>query len=178
MNTLKVIGQFALAFVIIVGLVAGAIIVFSFGVTASVVVAPWIYSLAGYLLVLNIIALFFAVAPSLRIHVGNILYLSSYVYGLSTWIFGLIVTLSLWGLIALLIGLFLGGIGVVPIGMLAAVFNGRWDLFWSLIGLTVLTYSTRFISVLLIENANNDGEYIEADTGNKDKDNRSWKDIE
>jgi hypothetical protein len=63
--------------------------------------------------------------------------------------YGLLITMSLWGVVAVIIGLVLGGVGVVPIGMVACVFNGEWLTLTVLLIGTVLTILSRFISLRL-----------------------------
>ena len=110
-----------------------------------------------------------------------IIYISSYVYGLSAWIYGLAVTLALWGWIAVIIGLFLGGVGVVPIGMLAAIFNGHWGIFWTLFLTVALTYGARIIGYALANNADSQNENRNDDVIDiepDDDDKRTWGDLE
>jgi len=51
---------------------------------------------------------------------------SSYLFETIFFAFPCIATVQLWGYGALLIGLFLAGVSVVPIAFLAAVFHGAW----------------------------------------------------
>lgn len=180
MEALKSIGGAILGIIIFIGVLISSILLFTLGVKASVVIAPYIYLLAGILFLLNIITLLSAIIPNARRVAGWILFISSYVYGLATWIYGLFVTLSLWGVVAIIIGLFLGGVGVVPIGMLAAMFNGQWGVFFTLLILVILTYGTRMIGSSLTENYERrsleDDDIIEIEAENENK--RSWKDIE
>jgi len=167
-----------LGIIIFVGLIIVAVLLFTLGVKASIVIAPYVYLVAGILFFFNIITLLCAISPAARGIAGLILYVSSYVYGLATWIYGLLVTLSLWGVVALVIGLFLGGVGVVPIGMLAAIFNGKWDIFFTLLVLIILTYGTRLISAAFMESYEKhqrDAEIIDVEPIEAQ---RSWKDLE
>lgn len=178
MDTLKSIGTTVLGIAIFIAIILGAVLLFTLGVTASAVIAPYIYFVASTLFVINIFTLLVAIVPSTRGVAGIILYVSSYVYGLATWIYGLFVTLSLWGVLAIIIGLLLGGVGVVPIGMLASLFHGRWDIFFTLLILTLLVYGTRVIAALLInsnEQYNTSKNIIEL---KPEEDKRKWKDLE
>ena len=74
----------------------------------------------------------------------------SFVFGLTAWFFGLLLTYSLWGVIAVIIGLFILGIGVVPIGMLAALVNGMWPELGFLVLAVVLTFGCRAFAAFLI----------------------------
>ena len=65
-------------------------------------------------------------------------------FGFTLWVWGLLLTYDLWGAIAVLVGLVLLGVGVVPIAMLATLFKGMWLTLGELVLLTVLTFGTRF----------------------------------
>ena len=181
MSALKAIGGVILGIVIFLGISLAAILFFIFGTAIAFHIAPFIYWLSGILLVIDIIALFAAITYPARVVSGVILYISSYVFGLATWIYGLAVTLSLWGFLAVIIGLFLGGVGVVPIGMLAAIFHGKWDIFLTLLVMTVVTFVTRIIGMLLAENStknNVDTQHSNVIDIQPEEDERTWKDIE
>jgi hypothetical protein len=70
--------------------------------------------------------------------------IASYVLGITVWMWALLLTLALWGGWAVLIGLFMFGVGVVPIAMLATLFKGMWSILAQLVVLTALTFGTRF----------------------------------
>lgn len=183
MQALKSIGNFVLGIVIFVGIIVATVLLFTLGAKLAFTIQPFINWLAGILFLINIVVLLIAIAPKARGWAGLIIYISSYVYGLGTWIFGLAVTLAFWGWIAVIIGLLLGGVGVVPIGMLASIFNGRWDIFWTLLISVVLTYGARLIGALLVSSSENqtdnaekyNDEIIDVEPV---KHNRTWKDIE
>lgn len=79
----------------------------------------------------------------LRGFTGTVIFLSSYLFGLICWLTGFVVTYSLWGAWAVILGiLFLGG-GIVPIGMVASLFKGEWQMLVLLFILIVLTFGTR-----------------------------------
>jgi membrane protein len=153
MEILESIGGVLLGIAFFVGSIIALILFFTVGATVGVTILPFVSWLTGILFAVNIIALLIAISRKTRGVVGIIIFLSSYVYGLQTWIIGLLVTLTLWGWIAVIIGLFIGGIGVVPIGMAAAIFNGRWSIFFVLLINVILTYGTRIIGGTLAESA-------------------------
>jgi hypothetical protein len=74
---------------------------------------------------------------------------SSFVFGLFLWMFGLIVTMSLWGILAVVAGLMLFGVGVVPIGMVASLFKGEWMMLVTLVVGLAVTLGTRFFALWL-----------------------------
>ncbi len=184
MQALRSIGSTLLGIVIFVGIIIATVLLFTLGARLAFTIQPFINWLAGVLFIINIVALIVAIAPKARGWSGLIIYISSYVYGLGTWIFGLAVTLALWGWIAVIIGLLLGGVGVVPIGMLAAILNGEWGIFWTLFISLALTYGARLIGTLLVSSAENQPHYDGDDVSDDVIDiepgthKRTWKDIE
>ena len=181
MNTLKSIGGTLLGIAIFIGVIIATVLFFAVGSKVAFTIAPFINWLAGILFAINLLLLLFAVIPKARGIVGLIIYVSSYVYGLSAWIYGLAVTLALWGWVAVIIGLFLGGVGVVPIGMLAAIFNGHWDIFLTLLLTIVLTYGTRIIGYALANSTDSRSEEIKDDVIDiePEKDTkRTWGDLD
>jgi hypothetical protein len=80
--------------------------------------------------------------PSRPFAAGAIL-IASYVFGATVWIDALLVTKVLWGTAAVVVGLLIAGVGIVPVGILAALFNAAWAQFWDLLVLTALTYGLR-----------------------------------
>lgn len=153
MEILESIGGVLLGIAFFVGSIIALILFFTVGATVGVTILPFVSWLTGILFAVNIIALLIAISRKTRGVVGIIIFLSSYVYGLQAWITGLLVALAFWGWAVVIIGLFMGGIGVVPIGMAAAIFNGRWSIFFVLLINVILTYGTRIIGRTLAESA-------------------------
>lgn len=75
---------------------------------------------------------------------------SSFLFGITTWLTGLFLTYMFWGIIGVIVGLFIVGIGVVPIGALACLFNASWQSLWTLVILVAVTFGARWIGWLLI----------------------------
>jgi len=82
---------------------------------------------------------------------GKGIVISSYIFGFTLWVWSFLLTYALWGGLGIFIGLFLFGVGIVPIAMLATAFKGLWAIFGQLILLTILTFGSRFFGVFLIE---------------------------
>lgn len=80
-----------------------------------------------------------------RAAAGVGLFVVSYIFGATTWFLGAAVTFGSFGWIGLIIGLFIFGIGVVPLGILGAFFKlGINDLGVSLCVMLVITLAARF----------------------------------
>lgn len=83
--------------------------------------------------------------------VGTGMLLASYLFGLTTWFLGAAVTFATWGWVTLIIGLLLGGVGVVPIGALAAfIVLGEPSLGVSIIAMTLIVIATRIVGAALM----------------------------
>lgn len=81
---------------------------------------------------------------------------TSYLFGLSAWILGLIFTYELVGKVAVIIGLVLLGIGVVPIGLLGLLLYEAWSEFFGLLLLTAATFGARAISFYIARGVKNE----------------------
>jgi hypothetical protein len=105
---------------------------------------PWL-SFASILafLVLVIILLPLSFIRAARPFASTSLLYISYIFGVTAWMEGLLITLALWGTGAVILGLCFAGVGVVPLGMLAALFHAQWRGLFELIVLTALTFGVR-----------------------------------
>jgi hypothetical protein len=78
-------------------------------------------------------------------------YTTSFVCGISGWYMGCPLCGEVWGPLAVIIGLLILGIGVVPIAMLATLFNGMWIELGLLVLAVVMTLGFRFIGINFVE---------------------------
>ena len=75
---------------------------------------------------------------------GKGMYYASWLFGTTTWILGCTITLATWGWPAIIIGFLLGGIGVVPIAILASLIELKsFSMSISLIVMVVIVIVTR-----------------------------------
>ena len=93
-------------------------------ISGGSVVAPKIYPFLDGAAVIALIVDVLVLLPLLafrrtRTASAAAIYFSSYIFGFVTWLQGFIVTLYFWGVIGVVVGLFIAGVGVVPIAMLA-----------------------------------------------------------
>jgi hypothetical protein len=150
-NTLKSIGGIILGIAIFVGIIIAGILLYVLGAGLAFAIAPFITWIVGILFVLDLVLLLVAIIPRARGIAGLIVYFSSYVFGLSAWLYGLAVTLAFWGWAAVIVGIIILGVGVVPIGMLAAIREGYWDIFWTILIASVLALGTRILGGVLAD---------------------------
>jgi hypothetical protein len=124
------------------------------GVWLSDKLYPWLVGLSALAIAVSVFILLpLAVFKKTRGFSGMGFFIVSYVFGATLWVWSLLLTYVLWGGFALCLGLFLGGIGVLPIAMLATTFKGLWSLCGQLVVLAITTYATRVFGLYLSSKA-------------------------
>ena len=94
--------------------------------------------------------------------IGSIgLFISSYIIGLSLWVWSLIVAYSLAGTFWMVVGLVFGGIGVVPIAFVAALLSREWLIAGQVLIAAIIVYAIRAFSMFLAERAEPEGQKLE-----------------
>ena len=109
------------------------------------VVAGWIA------LAVDMVLLVVSIIPAARSFCGIAIFLSSYIFGAVGWLLGFILTYALWGLWAVILGMLMFGGGVVPFALLATLFKGMWEPFFSVIALVVLTFGARLLGLFIAQ---------------------------
>jgi O-antigen/teichoic acid export membrane protein len=110
------------------------------------IVLGWI-AIAIDILILLPLSIF----KGLRSYTGTAIFISSFIFGLVTWLLGFILTYAIWGLWAVVAGVLLFGGAVVPFALLATLFNGMWEPFFTVLILAALTFGSRIIGMLIAE---------------------------
>ena len=153
-TTLKSIGIFLIGIGIFVGLIFLVMFFIKGGVWLSVTVLPWLYLVMWVVFALDILIILpLGIFKKTKGASAIGLVVSSYVYGLTLWFWALLLTYVIWGAVAVFIGLFIAGVGVVPIAMLATGINGQWAITGQIILLLVLTFGSRKLGYYLAERA-------------------------
>jgi hypothetical protein len=150
-DTLKSIGSFLLGICILVGVMLVLMMFIKGGVWLSDRVYPWLVILTTIaLFIVILVLLLLAIFRGTRTFAGGGIYLASFVFGLTLWVWSLLISYTIWGLTGIEIGLLLGGIGVVPIAILATSFHGMWSMVGQLLLVTAITFGTRFLGIGVI----------------------------
>lgn len=63
----------------------------------------------------------------------------AYIAGLDLWINSLITTYVIWGWIGVVVGFITGGIGMIPVSLIASMVEGQWEHFWGSIFALLIT---------------------------------------
>lgn len=149
---IKELAGMAFGFLIFIAIMSLPVIFIKGSVWASthlfgpLIVVGWILLAIDILLLLPL-----SVFKRLRGFTGGGIFLSSFIFGLVSWLLGFILTYSIWGVWAVIIGIFFMGFGVVPIALLATAINGYWEPFFTVLVLIVLTFGARIVGMLIAE---------------------------
>ncbi|NOZ83903.1 MAG: DnaJ domain-containing protein [Epsilonproteobacteria bacterium] len=140
-----------LGFLFLIGIFLIAIMLLKGGLWLSTKIYPWLVIITNLALVVSIFILLpLSVLKKTRRIAGSGMILSSYAFGATLWVWSLLLTYTLWGGVALIIGLFIMGVGVVPIAMLATTLNTLWSQFGQLVLLLVMTIGARIFGTYLV----------------------------
>lgn len=151
---IKSIGGSILGFAIMIGFIFLAVILLKGGISLADKIFPYLVKISNWVTLFLIFVLIpMAYFKKSRMYAGMGLYFASYFFGFSMWIYSALVAYIFWGFLALVIGLFLAGIGVLPIAILAAIFNGEWSILGSLVYMIALTYGARIIGMKIMQKA-------------------------
>lgn len=96
---------------------------------------------------------------------GTATFYFSYLSGFTLWFYAALATYYLWGFFGLIVGLFLAGIGVLPIAIIASLFGGEWTILWNLFYLAALTYGSRILSIYTLSKIEEPHEAVPIDDG-------------
>lgn len=119
---------------------------------ASTKLLPWFSILTWVAFAIVVFVLLpLAIPRATRGFSSIAMFVASYVFGVTLWMMGLLLTLSIWGVTAVIIGILLGGVGVVPIAMLATLIHGYWLPLVELVLLTVATFGCRIGALSLAQ---------------------------
>jgi hypothetical protein len=80
---------------------------------------------------------------------GQMLFQAAYLFGFTTWMLGAALTFASFGWVGLLVGLMVFGVGVVPIGIVAAIVAFHdLGMALTLFMMTVITWICRLLGVV------------------------------
>jgi hypothetical protein len=77
------------------------------------------------------------------------LHISSWVHWLAVWMLGFLLTMQYWGVFAVITGLIFFGIGVIPLGVAAAILHTNGQALLHMITLLLLAIGSRRLALQL-----------------------------
>jgi hypothetical protein len=151
-DKVKDVGYAFAGFGIFFGIILLVYLTFTGGVWLGATIYPIIATISGIVFVISILILLpLGLFHKTRSFAGNGLVLASWIIGFSTWIWSFLLTYSFWGLFGLFVGLIFAGIGVLPIAMIASLFNAKWALFAQLLISVIVIYGFRILGIYLLD---------------------------
>lgn len=151
---LKDFGWGILGIVFILGIMLLTLLFLNGGLWLSATLYPWLILISLITFAISLLILLpLGIFKKTRIISGTGLLIASYIFGATLWVWSFLLAYVLWGFLGLLIGLFFGGVGVVPIAMLATLFSGEWSMFGELIVLLIVTFGTRLLAMYIAAKA-------------------------
>jgi hypothetical protein len=143
-DTLKSVGVVALGIGVLVGLLFLAMVLLKGTAFVSAWAYPLLVKLFTYTTLFAIpVLILLAIPRGTRPFAGMGLFIASYVFGVTMWVWAFLLTLMLWGWLAVIVGVMMAGVGVVPIALLATALNGMWSVFGQLLLGLVMTFGCR-----------------------------------
>jgi len=113
-------------------------------------VFPWVsFSNAITVLVIVPICLILAIFKKTRGFGSVGLFLCSYVVGITLWIWSLILSYTMAGIVWMIMGLLFGGIGIVPIALIASLLRMEWLIAIEIIVLAIIAFALRSFGIFL-----------------------------
>ena len=82
---------------------------------------------------------------------GFFLYIASAAVAIDVWLWSALLVKVLWGTGAMILGILLGIIGVIPMALIATMIHGDWVPFGYLIINLVILYAMQFVGGLMME---------------------------
>lgn len=150
----KTASGLALALIVPIALIFLMVAFFQGAATIGSWALPFLGKLAGFLFLLVLPLLLILAAPRrTRGFAGAGFYACSFVFGVTLWIWSLLYTLTTWGWFAVIIGVLMGGVGIVPIAMLAALFHAQWMILGQLFLCVAVVFACRAFGLFLIAKA-------------------------
>jgi hypothetical protein len=154
LQILKGLGAGAGWLVLMFGVALLALLITRGGAWLSDKLYPWLVGLSAIAFAFSVLELLpLAIFRETRGYSGAGFYLVSFVFGVTLWVWSFLTTYVLWGGFALAIGLFMAGVGVLPIALLATAFKGHWWSFCQLLLVAIATFTTRGFGLYLVERA-------------------------
>jgi hypothetical protein len=153
-NAFAAVGGIVLVvgFMVLMGLLAFVFI--RGGLWVSEMLYPILVSISG----LTFAAVIFVLLPNAIFSAipktaGSGMVIASYIFGACLWTWSFLLAYAMWGWVGLAVGLFMAGVGVVPVAALASLLHAEWFILLQLAVLLLLTFGLRVWGLHLLTKA-------------------------
>ena len=99
---------------------------------------------------LTIIFIFLCIFRKFRIFAGTALVYCSYVLGIGLWVHSFFNTYSIFGIVGVIIGIFLAGVGVFITGLIALLWAHEWLIFLGYVLTGIFIFGVRFVGLYIV----------------------------
>ncbi|MEO0463035.1 MAG: hypothetical protein AAF127_07875 [Pseudomonadota bacterium] len=142
----KTFGSALAGFAMFGTLIAVGIAFLVFAAEFSVWALAWIPSLFAFLVTACVLILLpLSLLPKSRFIAAIGLQISAQIFGLILLIFSMAFVYMQWGLVPVIVGLIFGGIGPIPIAVVAAIIEGQWGF----LGNQAILFAATLISAVV-----------------------------
>jgi hypothetical protein len=150
MERLKTAGAIGFGIVVLAGMVLFFVLILKGMAWATAAIYPTLYLAFQITLGITLVVLIpLAAFRRTRAFSATAILIASYVFGATLWCYGFLITLATWGWLAVILGLFILGVGVVPIAVLASMLEGNWDVVAQFVALIAATFGARYFALWL-----------------------------
>ena len=150
----RTIGGYAIFIAIFAGFIFLSALFVHGGVWLGSKILPWLSIVMWTVFALDLLIILpLAAFRKTKAFSSAALLISSYFYGLTLWFWALLLAYLKWGALGVFIGLFLAGVGVVPVAMLATALEGEWAILGQLIFFAFISYGSTALSLYFAKRA-------------------------
>lgn len=170
MKTIKDLFTGALGIGLFLAIIIISAIFLIFGLKIASAVYPILETIAAIFIIISLFIFiplaFFKKTRMISIY-GFII--SAFIFAINVWIFSLLTTYFYWGIFGVVLGIMLGGIGEIPIAVIASLLHGDWASIFNIISTVVLFLIAQGLAAYLgskVEkeaNLKENSEYIQAE---------------
>ena len=144
---IKELGNIGIGIAIFIGVILIILLIIYGGLWLSKTIYPWLVLISEITFLISLVILLpLGIFKRTRDVSATGLLIASFIFGVTVWVWSFLLAYALWGFAGLMTGLFIGGVGVVPVAILAVIFHGEWILLGELLILLVVTFGFRTIS--------------------------------
>ena len=134
-------GAFALLLFLSIWIIKGAVWLGDYVYPAMQVITNIALTIAFF------ICLPLAIFKKMRFYCAIGILIAAYVSGLDLWVNSLITTYVIWGWVGVLVGFITGGIGMIPVSLIATMVDGQWGHFGGSIFALLITIILFVLSI-------------------------------
>lgn len=161
--TIKSVGATVLGIGAFLAFIAVGIALLTGAAEFSIWILEWTFPAFSIALLFSLFGLVpLALIPQTRGLSAILMMLTSLMFGIILWLWGMAYAYTVWGLFGVIVGLMLFGVGVVPVAIVAALVHADWSTFGILLFAVFVTYGLRGLANWVGQKADERDERLRA----------------